>query len=63
MPLYGLSIWALPYLMSQGYTIEQATIFAKEATSVLKRGLDTDYIDPDEVVDSIAKTMVEAGAP
>ena len=62
LPLYGLSIWALPYLMSEGYTIEQTTTFAKAATGVLKRGLDTDYLDPDEVVDDIAKTMVEAGA-
>lgn len=62
LPLYGLSIWALPYLMSEGYSIEQATTFAKAATGVLKRGLDTDYLDPDEVVDDIAKTMVEAGA-
>jgi p-methyltransferase len=62
LPLYGLSIWALPYLMSEGYTLEQSRIFAKAATGVVKRGLETDYLDPDEVTDDIAKIMVEAGA-
>jgi radical SAM PhpK family P-methyltransferase len=46
LPLYGLSIWALPYLMSNGIDIDQATRFAHAATKLLLKGLDTDYVDP-----------------
>jgi p-methyltransferase len=46
LPLYGLSIWALPYLISEGISLDQATRFAGAATRLLVKGLETDQVEP-----------------
>ncbi|MGH3567668.1 MAG: radical SAM protein [Pseudonocardia sp.] len=58
LPLYGLSIWALPYLMSEGYSTAQSTTFAKAATGLMKKGLGSDFLDPAGIVDGLATLMV-----
>lgn len=48
LPLYGLSIWSLPYLISHGLTVDQIIRFATHARRLLIKGLDTVDVDCDE---------------
>lgn len=62
MPLYGLSIWCIPYLMAQGMTMDDIVRFAKSATRLVTKGLQTDRTDPDREIDAIVRDLTGAGA-
>lgn len=57
LPLYGLSIWALPYLMSEGIGIDQTIRFAKGATDLLRRGLGQEYLNPHDRLRELGSTL------
>jgi p-methyltransferase len=40
LPLYGFSIWSLPYLLQKGFTLAQIDGFAKIARGMMIDGLD-----------------------
>ena len=60
MPLYGLSIWCIPYLVAQGLTVDQIVRFAGSATELLTRSLDAEYIDPDEALEPLLRVFDNA---
>lgn len=57
LPLYGLSIWAVPYLMSEGYTTSQIVRFAHQATGLLQRSITASYLDPGIEIPTIADAL------
>lgn len=57
LPLYGMSIWSLPYLLSNGMSLEQIIGFTRGATELLKKGLDLDYLDPGPEIDTMATIL------
>ncbi|SDC97004.1 PhpK family radical SAM P-methyltransferase [Actinokineospora iranica] len=60
MPLYGLSIWCIPYLLSKGLTMSQITEFTRAATQLVVKGLNADYLDPEEGIDSVVRALASA---
>jgi p-methyltransferase len=40
LPLHGFSIWSIPYLLQNGFSVEQITSFARTAGKILVKGLD-----------------------
>jgi radical SAM PhpK family P-methyltransferase len=57
MPLYGLSIWCIPYLLSKGMSMDQVTSLVQAADQLVVAGLDVDYLDPDQAVDSVVRAL------
>lgn len=57
MPLYGLSIWCIPYLISQGMDMDQIIRFTRQATDLLVRGLDADHIEPGPELDALVAAL------
>jgi p-methyltransferase len=63
MPLYGLSIWCLPYLMSTGgLTMPEIRRFVDSATGLLTRGLDTDYLAPEPELAATVRALAGSAA-
>ncbi|GHF65604.1 hypothetical protein GCM10010218_53900 [Streptomyces mashuensis] len=62
MPLYGLSIWCIPYLLSQGMTMEEITRFVRSATRLVIKGLDAEWIDPEPELDAIVRELTGTDA-
>lgn len=62
MPLYGLSIWCIPYLLAQGMSMGQIESFVAAATKYVVKSLDTDYIDPDEELADMVRAVEAAPA-
>lgn len=48
LPLYGLSIWSLPYLASQGLTVDQIIRFVTDVRRLLVKGLDAAHVECDD---------------
>ena len=40
LTLNGFSIWSIPYLLQNGFSVEQITSFARTARKMLVKGLD-----------------------
>jgi radical SAM PhpK family P-methyltransferase len=57
MPLYGLSIWCIPYLLAKGMTMETVIKFVRAATGYVIKSLDADYVDPEEELRTMAKAL------
>ncbi|WP_457512036.1 radical SAM protein [Streptomyces sp. TE33382] len=57
MPLYGLSIWCVPYLLSNGMTMDDITRFCRSATRLVTKGLDADWVDPDPEIDAVVREL------
>jgi hypothetical protein len=57
LPLYGLSIWSLPYLLDKGFDIPQITRFLGGATDLMIRGLEADYLDPEAELATIGRLL------
>ncbi|MEV0326060.1 PhpK family radical SAM P-methyltransferase [Micromonospora echinospora] len=57
MPLYGLSIWAIPYLLSNGLTMDQITRFTRAATDLVVQGLDADHVDPEPAIAHVSRAL------
>jgi radical SAM PhpK family P-methyltransferase len=63
MPLYGLSIWCIPYLISQGMTMEEIIRFTRSATQLVIKGLDADHIVPEPEIETLAQALAGTPAP
>ena len=49
LTLNGFSIWSIPYLLQNGFSVEQITSFARTARKMLVKGLDDSEVSyPDE---------------
>lgn len=57
MPLYGLSIWCIPYLIAQGFSMDMIANFAKAATGYVVKSLDAGYMDPEEELRTVARSL------
>jgi len=57
LPLYGLSIWALPYLLDNGLTVAQVVDFSREASRLVVRGLDDRPFDCSADLDRMAEPL------
>lgn len=57
MPLYGLSIWCIPYLLAHGISMETIIRFAKAATGYVVESLDADYVDPESELRAVARVL------
>jgi radical SAM PhpK family P-methyltransferase len=57
LPLYGLSIWSLPYVQDKGFTMPQIKRFLKGATNLMIRSLDVDYMPPEPELDAMARLL------
>lgn len=62
MPLYGLSIWCIPYLLAQGMTMDEIIRFCRSATQLVKKGLDAEWIDPGPEIDAVVRDLTGARA-
>lgn len=59
LPLYGLSIWSLPYVQDKGFTVPQIKQFLKGATDLMIRSLDANYMPPEPELDAMARLLGE----
>lgn len=57
MPLYGLSIWCIPYLLANGMSMDTIIRFVRTATEYVVKSLDVDYVDPDEELRAMARAL------
>jgi radical SAM PhpK family P-methyltransferase len=57
MPLYGLSIWCIPYLLANGMTMDTITRFVKAATGYVVKSLGADHVDPQEELRTMAAAL------
>ncbi|HET8783285.1 MAG TPA: radical SAM protein [Pyrinomonadaceae bacterium] len=59
LTLHGFSIWSLPYLLQNGFSVEQITSFARTAKKMLVKGLDdsdVSYRDEEQELAGIFST-------
>lgn len=65
LPLYGLSIWALPYLLDSGLTVQQVVDFSREAGRLVVKGLADRPFDCGTDLERMARPLrdVPAGRP
>jgi p-methyltransferase len=45
LTLYGFSLWSIPYLLQNGFSIDQIKAFARVAKSMLVKSLDDTEVD------------------
>jgi p-methyltransferase len=57
LPLYGFSIWAIPYLMQHGMSISQIISFAKDARPLLLRSLPDTPVDFSDNIKQMASNF------
>jgi radical SAM PhpK family P-methyltransferase len=55
LPLYGLSIWALPYLLDHGLTVQQVVDFSRDASRLVVKGLEDRPFDCSADLDRMAR--------
>lgn len=59
LPLYGFSIWSIPYMLTQGFTLEQIKTLAKSAHKIMVKGLDDSgqpcLVEREEMADIFSK--------
>lgn len=57
LPLYGLSIWCLHYLLDHGLELEQVRRFAESATGLLTKGLEDRGVIADADIAAMAENF------